>query len=304
MYYLAEAIPSVRRFKIPLARDQVMLLMAASNLLILGLDHYLAHDLDGTIKPLEWIPIIFGPAAGVLLLIAGLVALRNRTVASVIGTTIFCAGIVIALLGTFFHFRYTFLLTAPAGQQVNVPILIWAPPLLGPLTFLLIAILGISAAWEEDPLDSGVLVLLGGRRLQMPYSKTRAYFFMVAIFLLATVISSVLDHARTGFSNPWLWLPTALGVFATVVTWSMGALSRLERNDIITFLATMLLMVIVGILGSWLHIAYNLTGQGAIIGERFLRGAPLMAPMLYADMGALGLIVLLNPKTEKSQQDS
>lgn len=34
---------------------------------------------------------------------------------------------------------------------------------------------------------------------------------------LATMVSSVLDHARTGFVNPWLWLLTAVGVFGTVV---------------------------------------------------------------------------------------
>jgi hypothetical protein len=29
--------------------------------------------------------------------------------------------------------------------------------------------------------------------------------------------------------------------------------------------------------------------------ERFLRGAPIMAPMLFANMGLIGLIVLLDP---------
>jgi hypothetical protein len=300
MYYLAEAFPFIRRFKIPLSRDQVMLLMAAANLLLLGLDHYLAHNLDGTIKPYEWIPIFFGPTAGILLLFAGLVALRNRPLANFIATLVFASCVAVACLGSYFHLHYTLLLNAPPGERVNTNILVWGPPLLGPLVFALIAILGISAAWEEDPPDSGKLVLLKGRRLRMPYSKTRAYFFMVALFILATVISSVLDHARTGFVNPWLWLPTFAGIFATAITWAMGALSRLERRDLYTYLAAMVTMVIVGLIGAWLHIDYNLTGQGAIIGERFLRGAPLMAPLLYANMGAIGLIVLLDPKAEQA----
>lgn len=36
----------------------------------------------------------------------------------------------------------------------------------------------------------------GGWRLRLPYSKTRAYLFLTGMGTLATVISSVLDHAR------------------------------------------------------------------------------------------------------------
>jgi hypothetical protein len=42
----------------------------------------------------------------------------------------------------------------------------------------------------------------------------------------------------------------------------------------------------------------DLAGQAAFIPERFLRGAPIMAPMLFANMGMIGLIVLLDPKEE------
>jgi hypothetical protein len=54
----------------------------------------------------------------------------------------------------------------------------------------------------EDPPDSGRLLLLGGRSLQLPYSKTRAYLFIAGLGTLATVISSVLDHARVNLVNP------------------------------------------------------------------------------------------------------
>ena len=37
MYLLAEIFPFVRRIKIPFSRDQFMLLLAAFNLLVLGL---------------------------------------------------------------------------------------------------------------------------------------------------------------------------------------------------------------------------------------------------------------------------
>ncbi len=110
--------------------------------------------------------------------------------------------------------------------------------------------------------------------------------------MLITVISSVLDHARTGFINPWLWLPTVIGVFATAATFTMGLIDDLRRADTVTYTAAMLLMMAVGATGAALHVLTNLETRGAIVGEQFLRGAPLLAPLLFANMGMLGLIVL------------
>jgi hypothetical protein len=78
----------------------------------------------------------------------------------------------------------------------------------------------------------------------------------------------------------------------------MGIYSRLERNDLYAYFFAMSLLIVVGLVGAWLHVSHNLTGQGAVISERFLRGAPFLAPLLFSNMGALGIIVLLDPKAE------
>ncbi len=295
MYHLATVYPPLRRVRLPLSRDQIMLLMASINLIFLGIDIYFAHSISGTIAPNEWIPIVFGPIAGVLLLVAGLIALRNRPVATVIATIVLLVSIVVGLLGDYFHIMRAILPNAPTGEQVTINLLVWAPPLLGPLMFALVGLLGISAAWVENPADSGVLMLPGSRGLQLPYSKTRAYFFMIGMGALATVISSVLDHARTHFVNPWLWLPTAAGVFGAVVAAAMGVFEKPRRADLIIYIAAMTLLMIVGVIGTALHISTNLIAEGTIVGERFIRGAPFLAPLLFADIGMLGLMVLLDP---------
>jgi hypothetical protein len=64
----------------------------------------------------------------------------------------------------------------------------------------------------------------------------------------------------------------------------------------------MILMALTGMLGSYLHIRQDLTTQGAVVVERLIRSAPVMAPMLFADMGAIGLIALLDPE-EKACPD-
>jgi len=301
MYLLAEAFPIVKRIRIPFNRDQVMLLLAAFNELVLGVDTYLAHSITGTLKPGEWIPVIFGLAAGISLFLAGWIALYKRSLANNIASLVFLASMLIGVLGSYFHLHRALLPDAPAGQQITALLLVYGPPLLGPITFALVGILGLSAAWKEDPIDSGYVHLIGEAGIKMPLSKTRAYFFMAALFMLATVLSSVLDHARTNFTNPWLWLPTLIGSFGVLITTAMGAYDRLERKDLITYIVTMVLMGLVGLLGAFFHIEYNLTGQGAILGERFIHGAPILAPLLYANMAALGLIVLLDPAAEKGK---
>ena len=271
---------------------------AAINEIFLGVDIYLAHNVSGTIVPNEWIPIIFGPIAGILLLFAGFLAIRRRNIATIIANLVFITSILVGLLGAFFHIIRAILPSGPAGQQVTINLLVWAPPIVGPLVFSLVGLIGISAAWVEDPVDSGRLIFFGARTVDLSYSKTRAYSFMVSMGTLATLLSSVLDHAQTPFTNLWLWIPTAVGIFAVIVSATIAIFDRPSRNDLIVYTFAMVLMILVGVIGAELHIGENFTAQGVVVPERFVRGAPFLAPLLYANMGALGLIALLNPKED------
>lgn len=296
MDYMAALFPPIRRARwLVLSRDQLMLLMAAVNELFLGVDIYLAHNLNNTIRPREWIPIIFGPAAALLLLIAGLIALRRRPLASVLATVVLGASVVVGLLGAYFHLIRGVLPTGPAGERVSVDLLVWAPPVVGPLIFSLVGLWGVSAAWAEEPADSGILRLWGDRRIRLPYSKTRAYLFMVSLGTLATLFSSVLDHGRAQFENPWLWPPVAVGVFAVVVAFGLAALDRPARADVAVYALGMVLLIAIGVVGFALHVQFDLTHLRVVVPERFLRGAPFLAPLLFANMGMVGLIALLDP---------
>ena len=278
--------------------------MAAVNLLFLAVDIYLAHNLNGTIRSREWIPIIFGMVAGVLLLIAGLIAFRNRQLAAIIASIVLICSIVVGLLGAYFHVVRAALPDAPLGQKISLGLLVWAPPVVGPLIFSLVGLWGVSAAWIEDPPDSGILRLWGDRRINLPLSKTRAYLFMVSLGILATLISSVLDHGRAQFENPWLLPPIAVGVFGAVVAFGLGVIEKPQRIDIGTYFVGMVLLVIIGLIGFFLHIRFDLTAMNEIVPERFLRGAPFLAPMLFANMGLVGLITLLDPKERVMEEQA
>ncbi len=183
MSYLATVLPQTRRLRLPLTRDQLVLLMAAISEFFTGVDVILAHSINNQITRNELIPIIFGITSGVLLLLAGLVALRYRALATIAANIVFLGSIMVGVLGIYFHWQRAGLIGTTVAQDRVVDALIWAPPFLGPAFFILIGILGISAAWIEDPVNSGRLRLFGRSHIQMPYSKTRAYFLIYPLSL-------------------------------------------------------------------------------------------------------------------------
>lgn len=74
---------------------------------------------------------------------------------------------------------------------------------------------------------------------------------------------------------------------------SMGALDRPSRLDVYTYIGAMLLLIVTGVIGGWFHVRADLTAGNVIVIERFLRGAPFLAPLLYTNMGLIGLLALL-----------
>lgn len=298
MSHLELAVPQTADMPAFLSRDQVVLLLTALTQAFLGLDTYLAHVLNGTIRGGEWVPILFGPAACVALLLAGVLAWRWRRPAMGLAFAVLLASIAVGVAGVWLHGHRALLPDAPAGARVTLYLFVWGPPVLGPLAFAGVAIMGMSAAWHEAPPDSGRLALPGGRWLPMPFSKSRAYYFLVAFGILVALISSVLDHARTGFEEPVIWVASAAAVFATAAATTMGAVERPTALDVRAYLAAMGALVLIGMVGSGEHIQVNLVGEATVIAERFLRGAPFLAPMLFSYMGLLGVVVMMAPGAE------
>ena len=86
-------------------------------------------------------------------------------------------------------------------------------------------------------------------------------------------------------------------MFATAVSAGMGAISReLTPEDVTIYIAAMVMLIVVGMVGAYFHIQADLTSQSTIVPERFLRGAPFMSPLLFSNMGIVGLFALLSPE--------
>lgn len=290
--------------KIAVNRGQLMLLMVALNLAFLGLDIWLAHDLNGTIRTNEWIPIIFGPVAAVLLLVAGVISLRRRTTAILLAMAVLAVSLVIGLVGAYFHLDRAI---PPSGLQdqagYTLRLLVFAPPIVGPLTFSLVAVLGLIAAVHEDPPNSGRMVIPGLFSWKVPFNKTQQYLIWIGLGILATLISSVLDHGRANFEDARVWIPTVIGIFAAIAAITLGLIDKPSRGDYAIYVLSMVALILVGVIGFVFHVQVDLGTGGAIVLERFMRGAPFLAPMLFADMGALGLVALWPVEEDSEDKD-
>jgi len=304
VYHLATLVPRLRRWTLPVSRDEAVLILAAINQIFLGIDIYLAHLADQKIQPGEWIPVVFGPAAGGLLLLAGLLALWRRQPAAVLATLVFAASVVVGVLGIYFHLIRAALPAGPVTYRLTTRLLVWGPPFLGPLMFVLVALFGISAVWREDPPDSGRLRLGSRLRIRLPLRKTTVYFLLVGSTAMVATISAVFDHARTGWENANVWIPTVVGVFTAIVCYGIAVIFTPRWGDLVVYVAAMAAMLVTGLLGVWFHYQDNVTSRGIIVAERFIRGAPIMAPLLYANVGLFGLVVLLDPRSGSRRERS
>ena len=78
-----------------------------------------------------------------------------------------------------------------------------------------------------------------------------------------------------------------------VVATVLGMIERPTRADLWTYVGAMILLLAIGVAGAGLHLLFNLGPSRQLVPERLLRGAPLMAPLLFSNMGLVGLIALL-----------
>ncbi len=301
---LAQVFPWLQPLlaKLPFTRDQLVLLMMALSLALTGVETYISHSAGAAFVSRAWIPVVFGPLAGAMLAIACLVAVRWHTAASLLATCTLLASIGVGLLGTVYHLEFGLRPDAPPGYRVSLHLLGVAPPVLGPMMFVLFGVLGISAAWREDPPDSGILRITRRWRLRLPYSKTRAYFFIVGTAGLISVISVALDHSNLHFARPELLAPVVVGVFATTVAMILGILDRPGLGDYRAYVFAMVLMIVVGAVGAVFHFESDLVGNNQLVAERLLRGRPIMAPLLLSAVGTMGLFVLLDPRESSGHE--
>lgn len=276
------------------SRDTLYLLIAAVTQLFLAADAFLSHVSSGGMIAREWIPVVFGLAAAGVLLLAGVVSIFHFGAATVLAVPTYLASMAVGILGAVFHWRYLWEPTEPVAEALVGTGQIYVPPVLAPLAFTLVGVLGLSAVLREVPPGSGALRVLPGRTLRMPYPKHRAYLLLVDVGILIAVVSATLDHAHARFEDPWMWAATAAGIFAAAAVFAYALRDDPSDGDRVSVLLALGLLAAAGLVGEGFHLWGDLQlGQGAFVVEKFVRGAPPLAPLLYVYMASLGLVAVL-----------
>lgn len=266
--------------------DPVVLveLFALSNIAFLAVDIYVAHRINDFGHRAEWAPIIFSAVATLALLITMLLdglhpALRGteqsgprgarQRFARRLGLAVAIGSIAMGIAGLLFHLDSQFFRSATLKN------LVYTAPFAAPLAYA-----GV-----------GFLLLLD----RMVDARSVEWARWVTLFALGGFVGNfaltLADHAQDGFYRPEEWI----GVIGTsLAIGGLTAVFLVYDNRPLLWLCgfLMLTQVGVGLLGTYLHVQANLAVPLGSLWQKFLYGAPVFAPLLFADLAVLGLLAL------------
>jgi len=280
------AVFRLARVRLPIQQNRLLLLFVGVNFLFTGIDVALAHSVNAFVPVYEWIPVCFAPLGAVTSFVVALRA-RPSMVAALAHLAVMMLGVIVGVLGTAFH-----------GQAVLNPVgqfswswLAFGSPILAPLSFAGIALVGLYAITEEAPGQPGMLRVPGIGVFRAPISRHRHFLWLVGLGFVGTALTSAVDHAQYGYTAYKL-IAIAFGSFASAVVLTLAISRAWSAADEFVYFWTMIAAVLIGVLGVGFHLSADLAGTGQLSLERILVFAPIMAPMLFSDLGLLGLIVV------------
>jgi hypothetical protein len=244
------------------------------NLAFLSLDIYLAHSVNQFQHETEYIPLWFSIVSPPVLVVALLLGQRWgfnavwRDVGHLVG---WCA-IVIGLVGVILHLDSRFF------HERTIKSLVYAAPFAAPLAYTGLGLLLVmnrmvdrrSAEWPHWV----ILLGLGG--------------------VFGNFVFSLTDHAQNGFYHWTEWIPVASSALAVGFLTTIY-LTPVTRRFLLLCAIVLVIQVVVGLLGFYLHTRANLRGPSPELFDNFVFGAPAMAPLLFPNLSLLcgiGLWVL------------
>jgi hypothetical protein len=235
----------------------------------LAADIVLAHSQNRFRHEAEYVPLFFSLAA--TLALAAILPLRRSRPAvwRDVGYLIAWLAVAVGLAGVIFHLDSRFF------YDRTIRSLTYAAPFAAPLAY------------------TGLGLLLIANRMVAPDTAEwpRWVLFLALGGFAGNFIFSLTDHAQNGFFNPLEWLPVASS--ACAIGFLLVVLeARTDEAFLRLCAAVLLVQGLVGAVGFVLHAEADLRQPGATLFERILSGAPPMAPLLFPNLVALGLIGL------------
>jgi len=242
---------------------------ALLNLGFLTFDIYLAHSVNGFRQRAEYIPLYFSALAPLVLLAA--LALRKRWIAvwKDLGYFIGWCSILIGLTGVILHLDSAFF------YERTLRSLTYSAPFAAPLAYA----------------GLGFLLLLNRMTDSATAEWAQWVLFLTLGGFAGNFVFSVSDHAENGFFNPLEWIAVVASAIAVgfLIT---PLLVRVQRQFIALCAAVLAFESVIGVLGFVLHAERNLRGPSVHPLANLVWGAPPLAPLLFPNLAALGMIAL------------
>ena len=160
-------------------------------------------------------------------------------------------------------------------QQQTLKNLVYTAPFVAPLAYTGIGLILI--------LDR----MVDSRSLEW----SRWVILLAAGGFVGNFVLSLADHAQNGFFYPSEWIGVVGG--AVAVGFLVAAVVVPDNASLLVMnLALMAIQVVVGLVGFYLHARGDLSNQAGSIWDRFIYGAPIFAPLLFADLAVLAMLGL------------
>ncbi len=244
-------------------------IFAFGNLAFLAVDIYLAHRVNDFAHPAEWIPIYFSAIVPLFLLPGILKRRHNDRLSRKVGFAVGVSSILVGLAGLLLHLDGSFF------HAQTLKTLVYTAPFAAPLSYAGVGLLLLLNRMEPD-----------GSPAWGPWIT-----FLAMCGFVGNLALSLCDHAQNGFFAKSEWISVIASAFA--VSFLLVAVVRqLDRQLHCACVFVMGLQILVGALGFALHAAADLHGPAESIRDNFIYGAPVFAPLLFANLAILALIGL------------
>ncbi len=259
---------------------------AWNNLAFLAVDIYVAHSVNDFALWQEWIPFGFSIAAAVVLL-PGLGRRGfEKGAPRMVGWVVGYLAIAVGLLGFVYHLEDTFFVDRTLKS------LVYSAPFAAPLSYS-----GI-----------GFLLVLNRARLESEQEWAAWVVFFALGGLVGNLALSLCDHAQNGFFVLAEWIPVVAAAFG--VSFLLTTFFGYRDSSYLTICkGVMLAQILVGLVGAWMHLQANMHAPAGSLRDRFVYGAPIFAPLLFADIAILALLGLWrlgpgSPSSDSRQGDN
>jgi hypothetical protein len=273
-------VPSARRGRaVEWWRDPLswVELIALTNIAFLAVDVSLAHAVNAFASPAEYVPVAFSVAASAVLAFAAVLGglrpglagkgPRARRVARGLGLVVGWGSVAVGVAGVVLHLESAFF------DEQTLHNLVYTAPFAAPLAYTGVGLLLILNRTTDSASDEWarwvVLLALGG--------------------FVGNLVLTLADHAQNGFFRPSEWIGVA------AAAWAVSSLTAVladagSRLTLRLALGVMAAQVVVALLGFGLHVAADLHAPQTSLWDRLLYGAPVFAPLLFADLALLAVL--------------